>query len=181
MKNQFLHNFLSDLKVELLDEFDKNFERKAFFDHPWKETKMPNRRGSLMMRTGALRRSIRATSNDQLIRFSSSLPYASIHNEGGVITVTQKMKRYFWAMYYKTSGAVSKTKKGEARNTNRNKAMSLEASYWKAMALKKVGSKIKIEQRQFIGPHREVDQCVERVFDKSMKEFEEFIYKNLKK
>lgn len=181
MKHQVLHNFITDLKVELLDEFDKNFERKAFFDQPWENTKMPNRRGSLMMRSGALRRSIRATSNDNSIRFMSSLPYAEIHNEGGVITVTEKMKRYFWAMYYKTSGAISKTSKGEARQTNRNKAMSLEASYWKAMALKKVGSKIKVEQRQFIGPHREVDQCVKRVFDRSMKEFEEFIYKTLKK
>jgi phage gpG-like protein len=180
MAHKFLHNFLSDLRVELLDEFDQNFERKAFFDQQWKDTKMPNRRGSLMMRTGALRRSIMASSNDQQIVFSSSLPYASIHNEGGVITVTEKMKKYFWAMYYKSSGAVSTTKKGEARNTNRNKTMALEASYWKAMALKKVGSKIKIEQRQFIGEHREVDMCVVRVLDRNLKEFEDFIYKSLK-
>ena len=181
MKNQFLQNFVTDLKVELLDEFDRNFERKAFFDQPWKETKMPNRRGSLMMRSGALRRSIRATSNDSAIRFMSSLPYAAIHNDGGEITVTEKMKKYFWAMYYKTSGAVSKTKKGEARQTGRNKALSQEASWWKNMALKKSGSKIKIGQRQFIGPHREVDLCVERVFERNMKEYEEFIYKTLKK
>jgi phage gpG-like protein len=180
MKNQFLHNFVTDLKVELSDEFDRNFERKAFFDQPWKDTRMPNRRGSLMMRTGALRRSIRATSSDNTIRFFSSLPYAAIHNEGGTVTVTAKMKKYFWAMYYKSSGAVTKTKKGEARQTGRNKSLSQEASRWKNMALKKVGSKIKIEQRQFIGPHRQVDQCVERVFARNMKEFEEFIYKSLK-
>jgi phage gpG-like protein len=181
MKNQFLQNFVTDLKVELMDEFDRNFERKAFFDQPWKETKMPNRRGSLMMRSGALRRSIRATSNDHSIRFFSSLPYAAIHNEGGTITVTAKMKKYFWAMFYKSSGAVSKTKKGEARQNGRNKALSQEATRWKNMALKKVGSKITIEQRQFIGPHRQVDQCVERVFNRNMKEFEEFIYKTLKR
>ena len=28
---------LTDLKVELLDEFDRNFERRAFFDRPWPE------------------------------------------------------------------------------------------------------------------------------------------------
>jgi phage gpG-like protein len=181
MAHNFLHNFISDLRVELLDEFDRNFERKAFFDQPWKEGKMPNRRGTLMMRTGALRRSIRAASSDNAIHFSSSLPYAEIHNEGGVITVTDKMKKYFWAMYYKSSGSVAKTKKGEAKNTNKNKALSLEASYWKALALKKTGSKITIAQRQFIGPHSQVDQCVERVFEKSMKDFEEFLFKNLNK
>ena len=26
---------MRDLKVELDDEFDRNFERKAFFDRPW--------------------------------------------------------------------------------------------------------------------------------------------------
>jgi len=157
MKTDFLHNILSDLKVDLMDEFDRNFERKGFFDQPWKDTKFPNRRGSLMMRTGDLRRSLRANVAGQSVRFYSSLPYASIHNEGGTITVITEMIKFFWAMYYKTSGAVSKTKKGEARATGRNKALTVEASYWKAMALKKVGSKIKIEQRQFIGPHRQVD------------------------
>jgi len=176
-----LHNFITDLRVQLLEEFDYNFERKAFFDKSWKETKFPNRRGSLMMRTGALRRSLRATSNDNSITFMSSLPYAAIHNEGGEITVTEKMKRYFWAMYYKSSGAISKTSKGEARQTQRNSKMIAEASIWKTMALKKVGSKIKIDQRQFIGPHRNVDRCVEWVFNRNMDEIENFMIKHLKK
>ena len=175
-----LQNFVNDLRVELLDEFDRNFERKAFFDDKWPETKFPNRRGSLMMRTGALRKSIRATSSDHSITFMSSLPYASIHNEGGEITVTEKMKRFFWAMYYKSSGAIAKTAKGEARQTSRNKTMVLEASYWKGMALKKAGSKIKIEKRQFIGHHIQVDQCVDRVFIKNMEEIEHFIKNHLK-
>jgi phage gpG-like protein len=182
MKNQFLRNFLSDLKVELLDEFDKNFERKGFFDKPWEHAKSPNRIGSLMARSGALRNSIRAIANDNSIRFMSSLPYAAIHNEGGVITVTEKMKKYFWAMYYKNTNAIRySVKTKSAVYDARTQKLSKEASFWKAMALKKVGSKIKIEQRQFIGPHREVDLCVERVFDRNMKEFEDFITKTLKK
>lgn len=175
MKNDFFKNFLNDLKVELADEFDRNFERKAFFDTPWPKERFPNKRGSMMMRTGALRRSIRAQVTGQAIRFSSSLPYAVIHNDGGEITVTQAMKRYFWAMYYKSSGAATKAK-GQSKGR-----FSAEAEAWKAMALKKPGSKIKIEQRQFIGPHRQVDQCVERVLEKSMKEFETFIHNTLKK
>jgi len=181
MKNDFFQNLLTDLKVDLMDEFDKNFERKGFFDDPWKQTRMPNRRGSLLMRTGALRRSIRGVVKGNGIQFFSSLPYAAIHNEGGTITVTAKMKRFFWAMYYKTSGTVTKTAKGQARNTARNRAFVAEAGYWKAMALKKIGSKIKIEQRQFLGPHEGVDRVVQAVVDRSMKDFETSINQQLKR
>lgn len=57
----FLNHVLTDTKVKLTDAFDRNFERKGFFGNRWAETKIPNRRGSLMMHTGTLRRSIRST------------------------------------------------------------------------------------------------------------------------
>ena len=37
---------LTDLKVELTEEFDRNFERKAFFTKRWKGRKLDGR-GSL--------------------------------------------------------------------------------------------------------------------------------------
>ena len=46
---------LNDLRVELSDEFDRNFQRKAFFDKSWPPRKM-NGKGSLLMVTGKLRR-----------------------------------------------------------------------------------------------------------------------------
>ena len=57
----FLNHVLTDTKVKLTEAFDRNFERKGFFNQKWPETKIPNRRGSLMIRTGTLRRSIRST------------------------------------------------------------------------------------------------------------------------
>lgn len=33
---QLKRNILSDMRVELTEEFDKNFERKAFFTDKWK-------------------------------------------------------------------------------------------------------------------------------------------------
>ena len=36
------------------------------------------------------------------VRFSSYVPYAAIHNEGGKITVTGKMKKFFWAKFKET-------------------------------------------------------------------------------
>ena len=36
--DKFLQNIIYDVKVDLADEFDRNFERKAFFDEKWKNT-----------------------------------------------------------------------------------------------------------------------------------------------
>lgn len=161
----FIRNILQDVKVDLAQEFDRNFERKAFFDKPWPATKLRNYRGSLMMRSGKLRRSIKAQISGATITFSSSMPYAAIHNEGGEITVTDKMKRYFWAMYYKASGAVVKGSKSK-----RNQRISTEADQWKALALMKVGTKMKIDQRQFIGHHPQVDTAIRKIVDHNIQQ-----------
>ena len=45
-------NILKDMRVELADEFDKNFQRKAFFTDAWKPRKDPKALGSLLVVTG---------------------------------------------------------------------------------------------------------------------------------
>lgn len=177
----FIKNILSDLRVDLTDEFDRNFERKAFFDKAWENTSIPNRKGTLMMRTGKLRRSMKSRESNNELSWSSSLPYASLQNEGGEIIVTEKMKRFFWAMFYKSNGAVSKSKKGDTRNNDRNKKLTAEAATWKALALQKVGAKMKVKQRQFIGDHPQVRQRVEHVVDLNMKELQQEIFNKLKR
>ncbi len=62
---------------------------KFFFDSSWPETEMPNKRGSLMMRSGKLRRRIRVQIFDDAVKFSSSMSYAHVQNEGGIIVVTR--------------------------------------------------------------------------------------------
>lgn len=171
---EFNKNILSDIRVDLTEEFDRNFERKGFFTNKWRGTNLPNRRGSLMMRTGNLRRSIRSKQTSNEINWSSSLPYASINNEGGEIVITDKMKRFFWAMYYKASGAA----KGKGERAQR---LSAEAQQWKNLALQKVGAKMKIEKRQFIGDHPIVRQRIEDIVDKNMLELKDHIYNKLKK
>lgn len=146
--------------MQLAQEFDRNFERKGFFDKKWPATKHQYSRGSLMMRRG-----IKAQVRGNSIVFTNSMPYAALHNEGGEIAVTAKMKRYFWAMHYKAGGAVVAGSKSQ-----RNKRLSDEAGQWKAMALLKVGTKIKIEQRQFIGHHPQVDAAVRKIVDHNVQE-----------
>lgn len=87
---QLKRNILSDLRVELTEEFDKNFERKAFFTDKWKQRANPNAKGSLLLVTGTLRRSIRSEVIANGVRFSSAVPYAAIHNEGGKGTKSVK-------------------------------------------------------------------------------------------
>jgi phage gpG-like protein len=79
-------NILKDMRVELSDEFDKNFDRKAFFTAKWKRRAHNYPKGSLLMVTGTMRRSIKAEVKGNGVRFSSAVPYAAIHNEGGTGT-----------------------------------------------------------------------------------------------
>ena len=179
--NELEKKIVRDLAVELADEFDRNFERKAFFDKKWPSTKINNSRGSLLNRTGNLRRSIRYRVSDNMITFSSSLPYASIHNKGGEIEVTEKMKKYFWAMYYKASGAITAKKSGEVSKSKKNIALTVEAQKWKSLALLKVGYKIKVEKRQIIGNHPQVAKIIKGVIDDNMVLFNESIANQFKR
>jgi phage gpG-like protein len=171
----FIKHIISDLRVDLTEEFDSNFERKAFFDKAWESTKLPNRKGSLLMRSGKLRRSMRSRETKNQLSWSSSLPYASLQNEGGEVIVTERMKRFFWAMFYKANGAVTKG------NSERNKRLSAEALQWKNLALQKVGAKMKIKQRQFIGDHPRVRERIRAVVDLNIKELEKEIFKGLQR
>lgn len=167
-------NILSDVRVELSEEFDRNFERKAFFNKSWPNTHWPNNRGSLLMRSGRLRAGNRSTISAASIVFSNSQPYARLHNEGGTIVVTRKMIRFFWAMYHKAGGA-ARYAKGK-----RKLLLSSEAAQWKALALKKPGEVLRIQQRQFIGWHPTLKRRIETVFHSNMKEAEIYLKNNLK-
>lgn len=174
--NQIFNDIVKDIRIDVSEEFDRNFERKAFFDRPWKKTKLQNQRGSLMMRSGALRRSIKSNQSGGNITWSSSLPYASIMNEGGTITVTAKMKSFFWAMYYKSTGAV-----GVGGNNARNQRLNAEAQQWKALALMKVGSQMKIEKRQFIGSHPVISGRIENIMNHHLKDVEDYLTKKFRR
>ena len=85
---QFKKDIISDMRIELAEEFDKNFTRKAFFTNKWKKRRNPNALGSLLVVTGSLRRSIQAKETPDGVRFTSNQPYATLHNEGGKGSVT---------------------------------------------------------------------------------------------
>lgn len=154
-QREVIERSLSDIKVELDSEFDLNFVRKSFFgEDKWPSRRLEDGKGSLMQRTGGLRRSCSSRKKGGALVYSSHKPYAKIHNEGGEIQVTKKMRGYF--MY--------KLKKARGKS----KGLSQEET----LALAIIGSsKIKIPKRQFIGHNKSTDKIIRGVIQENMDEF----------
>ncbi|WP_308773123.1 phage virion morphogenesis protein [uncultured Bacteroides sp.] len=186
--NLLVRETLKDIRTEALEEFDRNFEREAFFNQKWARRKFNDDRSrGLLVKTGNLRRSItgRITSRDSVV-IETTEPYAQIHNEGGTITVTRKMKKYFWWKYITITGSkrmkagipvtyserFSRKKDGTLRNTKRNRALTEEAEFYRRMAMKKTGSKITIPKRQFIGNHPDLEKLLKEIFYNNAKNFD---------
>ncbi|MDE6267023.1 MAG: phage virion morphogenesis protein [Muribaculaceae bacterium] len=170
--DQIIKNILRDIQVEMADEFDRNFERQAFFSEAWQRRKSPTRPGGhILVDTGGLRRSITSRATPNSIIFRSDHPAAAIHNEGGEIKVTAKMKKFFWYKYYSTTGSFGRRKDGTKRKDKRTIQLSTEAEFWKFMALMKVGSTIKIPRRQFLGNAPEVEKTVREIIEENITEF----------
>lgn len=168
--DRVLRRILKDIQVELSDEFDQNFERQAFFNEAWARRKSPvhgGRSGHLLMDTGALRGSIRSRIEGDSVFFSSDLPYAGIHNDGGDIIVTARMKRFFWAKYREANGGTW----GRGGNGG------TEAEFWKMMALKKVGTAVRIPRRRFLGVNGEVERIVIGIVEENLNDYFENEFK----
>lgn len=61
--------------------------------------------------------------------------YAGIHNDGGQIIVSTRMKRFFWAKHREAT----------------KRDLEDDADFYKAMALKRTGSAIDVPKREFVG------------------------------
>ncbi len=169
---KILSRILNDIRVEMTDEFDRNFERESFFGEAWQRRRSPTRPGGhILVNTGRLRRSIQSRTTENSITFFTNEPYAAIHNEGGEIVVTEKMKRYFWHKYYEATGAFGRKKDGSRRNDKRTLQLSEEAEFWKFMALKKAGTTIRIPRRRFLGTSPEVEDAVRKIIEDNITEY----------
>ena len=176
---------LKDIRIGIGDEFDQNFERQAFFTKAWARRRSPLRPGGhILVDTGALRKSVSSRSDESSITFYSDLPYAAIHNEGGEIKVTARMKRYFRAKFYESMGM---TKKQEDKHRTLSDGgfyawtskmnLNPNAEFWKAMALMKEGKVIKIPKRQFLGMSPEVEEDVRRIIEDNLTSYFENDFK----
>lgn len=141
--------------------FMASFIKEGFTDTsfiPWVKRK-DDFSHKLLSQSFALKNSIKITKADfQTIEITAGqgINYAAIHNEGGKITVrvTPKMRKFFWAMWYKTG-----------------------VGKWKGLAMtKKENFIINIPKRQFIGTSDTLMKNLDTMFINEIYNY----FKNLK-
>ena len=101
--------------------------------------------------------SVKYVPGDYRVTVSNDLPYAAVHNQGGTVspTITPKMRRFAWYMYYKSSRGQKGKKRSHAQS------VSPQAEFWRNLALtRKTRLSVKIPKRQFIGESAELKQRI---------------------
>ena len=156
-----------------VDHFRENFRQGGFVDsslEKWKPSKRlssggpdaASNYGTLLSSRNHLFRSIRSESYAARSVVSTTVPYAAIHNEGGMTSyaVTPKMRKYAWYRYYKAAGIKRKAsvKTGRKHGAPQENPQAL---YWKRFALtKKSRIEARIPQRRFIGPSKVLEDAI---------------------
>lgn len=150
MKENIEEMFSSDNMYELANDavnfYVESFNNQGFTDItliPWDKSNKEN--GYTLVLTGQLRNSIHtfSVSRDEF-SIISDMEYSEIHNEGGMIYITEQMRKYFWAMFSKT---------GDDK--------------WKWLALTKL-TNFTIPKRQFMGESKTLNDMIE---DYTVKKF----------
>lgn len=105
---------------------------------------------TVLTQRGTLRRSLRVVVSPNLATIVSSVPYANIHNQGGQIQITPKMRKFFWAMHHKANGkAEAFADSTQDSKIRRWSKINKEAQFWRNLALKQ--TPIQMTKRQFAG------------------------------
>jgi phage gpG-like protein len=152
--------------VAVQASFQENFRKGRFYsEQPWQTPLrttlgfrgVEGQYGPLLSGKNALYESIKFRPLPGRVIISSELAYAATHNDGEEIGVTERMKRFFWAKHLE--------------HKERMGPEAPETEFWKRMALKKPGSKIKIPRRHFLGPSKEVDTIVQDIVNKELQQF----------
>lgn len=137
------------LATTAVNFFKRNFRVGGYVDTTFTKWKDSNNGRSTMVKSGNLRRAIKkiyVRPNRIVVGVAGNIPYARIHNEGGKIAITPKMRRYFWGMFLQTND---------------------EKYKWMALTKK---THIEIPQRQFIGEdNKAVEKTLEREIIRQMK------------
>lgn len=153
---------------EVVSSVRQNFRSGGFYGQRWQTTKrqqVPFKGAEggyspLLSRTAHLMSSTDYVPGNAQVTIRNTVPYAKYHNEGASSRVTKKMKKFFWAKHYEAGGGRKKGKRPLP-----------EADFWKAMALKKPGSKIKIQKRRFLGPSPKVDEIVRKTINSELDKY----------
>jgi phage gpG-like protein len=144
---------------QAVNHFDKGFRNGGGQTDAskagWKERAFTKGKGkrAILVKSGRLRRDIQR----KVVNFAKTVigttnvtkDYADIHNEGGKIRITAKMRKFFWAMHHEAKGKAEK-------------------EYWKNLALTKK-SQIEIPKREYIGRSKDLEKKHELLIDREIK------------
>mgnify|MGYP000447284352 FL=1 len=165
--------------------YQENFRKGGFVNNglkPWSKTKRQlgggtsaaSQHGPLLSTRHYLFDEVRYETGDYRVKVMNTVPYAPVHNWGATLTpaVTPRMRRFAWAKYYQATGKPKARTKGRKSAENApSGALTPEAQMWRGLALtKKKQLRIKIPQRQFIGPSRELDNAMQADFEKQIEQ-----------
>lgn len=168
--------------------YQENFRQGGFVNgglHKWPDARRRSsgskaaaaKYGTLLSSRNHMYNSMKYTPADYRVKVANDVSYAPLHNWGGNThpKVTPKMRKFAWAMYYKTAGIRKSAAKGKRKGKRKKRNIPPEAERWKGLALtKKKTLNIKIPQRQFLGESRELS---EKVNDKIETEIRNIIFK----
>ncbi|MDN3621333.1 phage virion morphogenesis protein [Polaribacter undariae] len=138
--------------IEAVNLFKENFDKEGFIVGngsviKWKKTRRNTGR-KVLKKSGRLQRGIhikRIGNGRVVVGVDSNIKYAALHNFGGTIPITPKMRRYFWAMFKQTGDA-----------------------YFKGMALTKKKEFV-IPERKYIGKTSAMEPRLDRRTIKELK------------
>lgn len=160
--NRLIHRRLPVLIGRMAkDHFQNNFRLQGFLNNGltrWPETRRQqsggksaaSQYGPLLSGRNHLFASIKYSPADASVIIANDLLYAPLHNWGGSThpAVTDKMRRFAWAMFYKEAG-IKRAKSGKTKKKKMAAAAeNPRASRWKALALTK---KTKLNIRNRVG------------------------------
>ena len=169
-----IYRFISDLKelsmalqhlpkyvgVKAAEMFDDNFDKQSFFGDKWtpskyvaRENKRAGKRRNLLQKTGHLRKSIQYRTGADFVTFFSSLPYAEIHNEGGIAP---------------HPGGTAYFKKGNKAIWVSNRTAERYAGIRKRELPRTKPHDIPIPKRQFIGDHAKLETEIEKIVERQI-------------
>jgi len=129
--------------------------------------------GNLLINTGRLRRGIivkSATPGKVVIGVDAIVaPYAKIQNDGGEIPITAQMRKFFWAMAYKSYGGLTHSVATKSlEQTDSNRKLSEDANFWMSLAISKKKT-LTIKARPFIYDSPDLANDITKDLEKRLK------------
>jgi phage gpG-like protein len=148
--------------TEAVTFFKKGFRLGGFTDNRlvmWQ--KGYKSAGATLVKFGHLRDSIQIISLSPIAVTvgSMGIRYAKLHNEGAILQLTPKQRKFFWAKYYELVGK-NKTSSGASRTGKAAEVRNVQALMYKRLALSKT---LKFPKREFIGESKQLEIILSKV------------------